>query len=72
MTVASFSRYEQLGKMAHSSDALGVDASALPCDAYVVFFSHRWLSPSMINGHPDDTEQTKHKMVTICIVQYYI
>jgi len=47
--------------MPRSTDELGIDLSQLPEDAYVVFFSHRWLEPE--SGNPDDTNLTKYKQI---------
>ena len=63
MTVVSLTTCLGLmtGEMPRSTDGKSVDASDLPLESKVVFFSHRWFRPQ--DKHPDDARNSKWALI---------
>ena len=61
MTVVSLTKFIEAGEMPRSTDGKSVDASDLPLESKVVFFSHRWFRPQ--DKHPDDARNSKWAVI---------
>jgi len=62
--VVQLRAFNEAGKLSRPADELQtVNIADLPVDAFVAFISHRWLQPSLEDGHPDDKNKTKFNLI---------